>query len=92
MTIDEFIERNEKWGKTYPKLELGVWDIYGEDANADLAGVHSTPFLARVEGSYWRAVEFALKLPRFFTWGGGGEVKKYEPASAIQIIKLEGNP
>ena len=56
----------------------GVWQILGEDPNCDFGGSHHEPALATVQGSYATAVEFALDLPGFITWGGGGKIKKVE--------------
>lgn len=66
------------------KGEVGTWQIFGEDPNCDLGGAHITPLLATVSGTFESAVEYALELRGFFTWGGGGDVKK------VEVIKVDG--
>ena len=64
--------------KKHSLQEYGVWQIHGEDSNADLGGHHSNPYLATVEGSLYNAIKYAIALPRFYIWGHGGEIKKIE--------------
>lgn len=56
--------------------EYGVWEVRGEDQNPDLGGSHHTPFLGRFEGILSDIIDYAVELPSFWTWGGGGEIKK----------------
>lgn len=62
--------------KAHGPDETGAWHIYGEDPNCDLGGPHHEPYLGVVEGKYSEVVEHALKMPHFFTWGGGGRIDK----------------
>jgi hypothetical protein len=62
----------------YQPNEFGLWEIRGEDPNCDLGGSHHEPLLTRVEGTYSDAVEAALSLDGFWTWGFGGRIKKVE--------------
>lgn len=55
--------------------EKGVWQIYGEDPNCDYNGSHVQPLLDTVSGSLDDVIEYAISLPRFYTWGGGGNIK-----------------
>lgn len=60
--------------------EKGVWQIYGEDPiyedpNCDYNGAHVQPLLDTVSGSLDDVIEYAISLPRFYTWGGGGNIK-----------------
>lgn len=64
--------------KAHPADEEGVWEIRGEDDNTSLAGSHIEPLLATVEGRYGDVVEQAVRLPRFFSWGSGGSVRKVQ--------------
>lgn len=64
--------------------KVGVWKILGEDPNCDLGGSHHQPTLATVQGKYEDAVEYALGLSGFFTWGGGGNVEE------VNILKVDG--
>ena len=81
-----------KYLKTYTGRELlkkhnlfeeGVWKIEGEDPNCDWGGSHSNPYLATVEGTLDKVIEYAIELPQFWTWGGGGKITK------INILKVE---
>lgn len=56
--------------------EYGVWEVRGEDQNPDLGGSPHTPFLGRFEGILSDIIDYAVELPSFWTWGGGGEIKK----------------
>jgi hypothetical protein len=70
----------------YPRSQRGVWLIRGEDDNADLAGPHDKPKLAKVTGTYEQAVDYALDIPRFVSWGRGGSI---EPVVTEPIIDLD---
>lgn len=63
--------------------ETGTWQIFGEDSNAELAGPHHTPLLATVDGKLEDVINYAIDLPRWATWGGGGEIRKTE------VIKVD---
>lgn len=56
--------------------EEGMWQIFGEDPNCDFGGHHIKPFLGFTEGRLEDVVEYAVNLTNFWTWGGGGEIKK----------------
>lgn len=68
----------ERLKDKYPAKQHGIWQIFGEDSNADLGGGHSTPLLDTVESTYEVALVHAFSLPRFFSWGGGGEVVEFK--------------
>ena len=57
--------------------DYGVWEVYGEDPNCDLGGYHNQPFLGVYEGTLECVIKVAVHLPGFWTWGGGGTIKKY---------------
>lgn len=63
--------------------EHGLWQIRGEDANCDMGGQHHMPDLGIVEGTLKDVIEYAVELPRFWTWGGGGEINKLAPIPKI---------
>ncbi len=67
--------------------EYGTWIIRGEDANADFTGPHSMPILAHAESTLFDAIEYAVSLTRFYTWGRGGEIESYDVVKP-EIIKL----
>lgn len=54
--------------------EEGLWKIYGEDPNCDWGGSHHEPELGIVEGKLKDVIEYAIELPNFWTWGGGGRI------------------
>ena len=56
--------------------EFGTWRIRGEDPNCDLGGVHHQPELGIVEGTLEDIIKYAVKLPNFYTWAGGGDISK----------------
>lgn len=64
--------------------EYGTWQIYGEDPNCDFGGHHHEPFLANVEGKLKDVIAYAVKLPGFWQWGAGGNIKKI-----TSVIKVD---
>ena len=56
--------------------ESGMWQIFGEDPNCELAGPHHMPDLGIVEGKLKDVIEHAVNLSSFWCWGGGGEIRK----------------
>ena len=68
----------------YDANDEAIWQIYGEDPNCDLGGSHSNPLLKTVTGRYGDAVEYALQLSGFFTWGAGGEIRRVTPLKIDQ--------
>lgn len=62
----------------YPLDTVGVWQIFGEDPNCDFGGVHHQPNLGVYEGVLSDIVDIAVALPNFWTWGGGGDIRKLD--------------
>lgn len=58
--------------------EEGMWEIRGEDENCDLGGTHYMPRLGIVEGKLRDVISYAVTIPRFWTWGGGGDITKID--------------
>jgi len=56
--------------------EVGTWRIRGEDPNCDLSGHKYQPDLGVVEGKLSDVIKHAVKLPDFYTWGGGGDISR----------------
>lgn len=56
--------------------ETGLWEIRGEDANCDWGGSHHMPRLGFITGTLKDVIKHAVKLPSFWTWGGGGSIEK----------------
>jgi len=67
----------------HPADQFGTWEIRGEDHNADLGGHHHQQLLGYYEGVYAEIVEFAVELPGFFAWGGGGNIRE------MNIVKID---
>jgi hypothetical protein len=73
--------------------ETGLWNIKGEDPNCDMGGHHYQPDLGTVEGTLKEVIEYAVDLPNFWAWGGGGNiikvsVKKIDSKENARIANL----
>ena len=65
--------------KKYDPEQIGHWQILGEDQS--YGGMFDRPIIEKlgiVHGKYKNAVEYALKLPGFFSWGWGGYIMAYQ--------------
>jgi hypothetical protein len=84
--VDKSTEQRirERLYKTHRPDEEGVWRIVGEDANPDMGGHHYQPLLTNVEGAYADAVDMALSLDGFVSWGYGGDIEK------VRVVKTSG--
>lgn len=58
--------------------EEGMWEILGEDSNCDLGGSHYMPRLGIVEGKLRDVISYAVTIPRFWTWGAGGDITRID--------------
>ena len=75
--------------KEHNPNEVSIWEIRGEDPNPDLGGSHSEPLLETVSGTYRNVVEYALKIPRFYSWGSGGRIINVKPpTNIVNVDKL----
>lgn len=65
--------------KKHSLSEEGVWRVKGEDSNFDLAGPHPnyTPDLGFISGKLQDVIAAAVEMDRFWTWGHGGSIEKY---------------
>jgi len=66
----------------YLPTEEGIWEVLGEDTNADLGGSHQPPLLGYYEGTYRDVAEYAKTLRGWVAWGAGGSIRK------IKVMKL----
>lgn len=64
--------------KKHSLTETGLWRVLGEDPNCDLGGPHVQPDLGVFEGTLQEVVEMAVKMPGFYTWGAGGDIRRVE--------------
>jgi len=53
-----------------------------------MEGQHSTPKLFVAKGRLIDVLREAVAHPRFWTWGGGGNIKPYV-AEVIEIIEVD---
>lgn len=67
----------------FPLEKTGIWEIRGEDDNADFGGHHYQQLLGYFEGRYGDIVDFALNLKGFFAWGYGGDIKE------VKVVKVD---
>lgn len=87
--------KGDTWQPRYDEDEEGTWHILGEDPNCDLGGYHHEPDLGTFEGTFGEAVDHAMDLKGFFSWGGGGRIKKVAQrestkSSIISVFETEG--
>ena len=79
--VSKFLERYA--GKRLLELhkldETGTWEVLGEDPNCDMAGPHVQPRLGFYEGTLEKVLVVAVRLPKFWCWGAGGDITKVEP-------------
>jgi hypothetical protein len=81
--------------KEHSLHEEGLWQIFGEDPNCDFGGSHHSPELGIVEGKLEDVIAYAVNLPGFWNWGGGGHFKKIPtpikitPESNYERTKLQ---
>lgn len=79
----------------YSLDQEGLWQILGEDPNCDFGGHHYQPDLGIVEGKLRDVIDYAVDLPNFWTWGGGGDLnlrnapKKINPAENKRRAELK---
>ena len=57
--------------------QQGTWAFFGETDAPD--SPHATePLLGVFRGSLREAIEIAVTIPRFVSWGGGGRISAVE--------------
>jgi len=67
-------------------LDVATWQIKGEDPNCDFGGPHHQPDLGLYHGSLEQAIKYGIKLPNFWTWGGGGSFTKTNIVTAAEQV------
>lgn len=87
--VQEYL--NTHYGKELLKrhslTDTGVWSVKGEDPNADFGGNHYEPDLGNYRGKLSNVLEVVTKLPRFWSWGGGGKISLAEPIDVIDVAE-----
>jgi len=76
---------NQDGGRKVDENTKGVWKIYGEDTNCDMGGSLHEPYLATVEGTFKKAIEYAMSLDKFFQWGAGGRITLQKNPAVIKL-------
>lgn len=69
----------------YPLSEVSVWLVHGEDPNCEMHGSHISPKLGYFEGKLEDVIRYAVELPNFWQWGGGGSFEKAIPPTVTKI-------
>lgn len=64
--------------KKHSLFETGLWEVKGEDENADLFGSHHQPYLGTLEGRLEDVIREAVTMSQFWSWGAGGSIRKVE--------------
>ncbi|AGS81048.1 hypothetical protein [Caulobacter phage Cr30] len=67
----------------YDLQTFGIWEVRGEDSNADFGGCHHEPYLGTVQGTMSQALKWGMKQKKWFSYGSGGSLRK------IEIISLK---
>lgn len=75
--IESWASYNKKM-YALPTSTVGIWHVTGEDPNCDYGGSHHQPSLGYFEGTLEDIIHYAVDLPNWVTWGGGGDIKKVE--------------
>ncbi len=77
-TISDVYQNTVRYNKEFviacSSEKKQVWKIEGEDPNCDFGGSHHSPCLGYFKGTFIQVAEYALTLPNFVTWGGGGRL------------------
>lgn len=82
--IDEYRSSYDNLLKNGYHLESsGIWEVRGEDPNADFDGRHHYPFLGVVRGTLEQAILWANKQKNWKYWGNGGKI------TAVNILDLD---
>lgn len=55
--------------------ERAIWGFWGELDDPSMFGNHNNPFLGIFEGTLHEAIQKALTVPNFNSWGGGGIIR-----------------
>ena len=66
---------------------VGTWQVRGEDANCDMGGSHYMPVLGVFDGRLEDVIRYAVELPSFWQWGGGGDFQliSVKPITAASV-------
>ena len=74
-----------------PHDQEGVWRVRGEDPNCDYSGPHYMPELGIYSGKFIDVATLAVELPKFWTWGAGGEINPVvvKPIDSQEAVRLK---
>jgi hypothetical protein len=93
-TVQELRDENKQQVRTqllkqHKAYMEALWAIHAESDNSDWHGYHPQKFLVAVQGTYLDAVEYALTLPSFFTYGAGGSVRPLGEVINLATLKSQ---
>lgn len=71
--------------KKHKLTDVGVWEVRGEDPNCDMGGAHHQPLLGYFEGKLEDVIRYAVELPSFWQWGGGGDFRLHKQPIVTKI-------
>lgn len=75
--------------KKYDLSHYGVWEVRGEDSNADMGGYHHEPLIGYFEGTLEQVIRKAYTYDNWMSWGGGGSIKLNSPEKVIKLSEPE---
>jgi len=65
--------------------KYGIWEVKGEDSNADFGGYHYQPSLGLFEGTLDQVIRKATSMSSFYSWGGGGSIILREKPEVLKL-------
>jgi hypothetical protein len=75
--LDTFIARNQSLLKKHSWDEIGTWEVFGEEDDPGPNG-RPGPSLGLYRGTLESVARYAVELSRFWNWGAGGRIEKYD--------------
>lgn len=79
--LDEVMKAKPKHTK---HDRIAIWRVRGADDNPDFGGRHDMPVLGYVKGTYEASARWAVKNPRFESWGLG-DIKEVEVIDLAEL-------
>ena len=87
--VNDFLSRNgaDELLRKYSLQTEGIWEVRGEDPNADFGGHHHQPILGYYKGRLQDVIVEAVNLSGFWTWGSGGRIIKKSDDMITDLTK-----
>ena len=67
----------------YKMTDKGMWHVEGEDSNCDMGGSHHNPHIGYVEGTFEKALLWAVVQKNFWAWGAGGKLTRITDVTKV---------